>query len=255
MHNELHNTLRGIGFSANEATVYLTALELGPSSIWDISLKCGLQRSTCYSLMEELLIKGYASKDNDGRRAIYAVASPKRLMLAARTRYARFERSISELDAVASKSPQKPIMRFYEGVEGVREVYLSCLDVPQGVEVLYLGSDEITEKNYPAILKEYMALRQEKKVPIRVIYEDTEINRRIGPDDPAKYRQTRYLPVNVFHPPIETQISGDRVAYVSHNVQTPFAYVIENAAFAEQERQKFELLWKIAESNQVQPDR
>jgi len=246
MNKDLLTTLRGIGFSANDATVYLSALELGPSSIWDISLKSGLQRSTCYSILEELVLKGSCSKSNDGRRALYSVASPKRLMLAARTRFERLERSVSELDALASKSSAKPIMRFYEGLEGVREVYLSCLDVPQGTTVLYMGSDEITEQNYPEILQEYMAVRQAKQIPIRVIFEDTPANRRIGPDDMTQLRATRYLKTEAFHPVIETQICGDMVAYVSHNAQTPFAYVIENAAFAEQERQKFELLWGVA---------
>ena len=247
MDKELQTVLHGIGFSSNEAAVYLATLELGPSSIWDISLKSGLQRSTCYSIMEELTLKGHANKTNDGRRSLYAVSSPKRLMIAARTRFERFERSVSELDALASQSSQKPVVRFYEGQEGVRDVFLSVLDVPKGTEILYMGSDEITERNYPEILAEYMHQRQVKKVPIRVIFEDTPANRSIGPNSPEKLRATKYLPTNLFHPVIETHISGDRVSYVSHNVQSPFAYVIENAAFAEQERQKFELLWNGAQ--------
>ena len=243
MDKELQTTLRGIGFSPNEAAVYLAALELGPSSMWDIALKCGLQRSTCYSLMEELVIKGYASKDTDGKRALYAVTSPKRLMLAARTRYERFERSISELDALASKSTQKPIVRFYEGVEGVREVYLSCLDTPKGEPVLFMGNDAIATENYPDVIREYAELRQIRKVPIRVIFEDLPFNRENYPTNPGMLRECRFYPPEKFHLPIETQISGDRVMYISHNAQSPFAYVIENAAFADCERQKFELLW------------
>ena len=243
---ELQPILQGIGFSKNEALVYLSVLELGPSSIWDIAKKSGLKRSTCYSLLEELALKGHASSSNDGKRVLYAVTSPKRLMLAAKTRYSRFETAISRLDALASKSTQKPVVRFYEGLAGVREVYLSCLDVPKGTEILYMGSDEIIQANYPELLKEYMALRQERQVPIRVLFEDTPANREIGPDDINQLRATRYLPSELFHPPIETQISGDRVAYISHSTLMPFAYVIENAAFAEQERQKFEVMWGAA---------
>jgi len=246
LQNDLQTTLKGIGFSSNEAAVYLAALELGPSSIWDISLKCGLQRSTCYSILEELTLKGSCAKTNDGRRALYTVTSPKRLMLAARTRYERFERSISQLDAVASQSTQKPIVRFYEGPEGVREVFLSCLDGSSTEPILFMGNDEIANTYYPEVLEEYAILRQKLHIPIRVIFEDLPFNRKNYPTDSKKLRECRFYPAEKFHLSIETQIVGDKVAYISHHPQHPFAYVIENTAFASCERQKFELLWEAA---------
>lgn len=244
--NDLLPVLQGVGFSEHEAVVYLAALELGPASVWDISAKSGVKRPTCYFILDELITRGVASRAQDQKRTIYTVISPKRVLTAARTRLTRLESAVTQLDALASRSTQKPVIRFYEGMAGLREVYLSCLDAPKGSEILYMGSDEITKANYPELLDEYIALRQEKKVPIRVIFEDTPANRWIGPDDLAKLRQTRYLPTEQFQPLIETQIVGDRVAYISHSSDAPFAYVIENAAFAAQERQKFELLWRLA---------
>src|SRR3989344_5825627 len=121
--DELITTLKGIGLAKNEAAVYLACLELGPSSIWDIAKKSGIKRPTCYVILDELIWKGHASSTNDGKRTIYSVNSPKQLLRAVELRFTRFSNAIGQLEGLASKNPQKPVVSLYEGVNGIAEAY------------------------------------------------------------------------------------------------------------------------------------
>lgn len=244
---DLISILQGIGMTKNQAIVYMAILELGPSPIWDIAQLSGLKRSTCYSLLEELIIKGHANSTNDGKRAIYDVTSPKRLLLAAETRVNRFARTLNEFDFLANKTLHKPSIRFYEGEAGVKEVYFSCLDMPKGQEVYVISDPAQTHATYPEVMKDYIAERIRRKIPSNGIFVDTPENRVITPTDLKSFRQSRYLTAAKLNLSVETQISGDRLAYISHSVHNPFAMVIESPLLAEQERQRFQLIWELAQ--------
>lgn len=245
-HNdELIGILRGVGFSKNEAAVYLACLELGPSSIWDIAQKSGIKRPTCYVVLEELSFKGLASSANDGKRTIYNVASPKQLQRALESRQTRLLRAMTNLSALASKAPQKPIVRLYEGIEGVMEAYNLSLDQPKGSEILIYGTAEV-KKNYGDFIYRYIETRVQKGIRARGILPDNEYNREVLKTDKEQLRDTRFLPVEKFGVHTEINIFQDTICYIAHSEVTPFATVIENITLAEEEKQRFELLWDIA---------
>lgn len=242
--DELIPVLQGIGFSRNEALVYLAVVELGPNSIWEISKKSGLKRPTCYTLLDELMVKGYATSSYDGRRTIYDVTSPRRMLQAAETRYNRFSATIAEFDALASKSPKKPAVRLFEGEEGIKSVYELSLELPKGSEVLVYSSDSLLAANYGGLLDNYIEKRVKRGINIRLLYADTSENRRIGQSDPRKLRISRFLPAKEYDPTVEVQIMGESIAYIAHSAKEPFATLIESAAIAKEERDRFNLLWK-----------
>jgi HTH-type transcriptional regulator, sugar sensing transcriptional regulator len=244
--NDLILALKGAGLNKNEATIYLTCLELGPSSIWDIAKKSGIKRPTCYVILDELTWKGLASSTFDGKRTIYSVDSPKQLLRTVERRQERLTQSLSQLEAVASKSPQKPVVRLYEGVQGVMEAYNNTLDRPKGSEILIYGT-ALVEVNYKEFINDYIANRVKKGISTRVILADTPENRQIATRNSGELRETRFLPEEQFNPTVEVNISGDSIAYIAHSETEPFATVIENATLAQEEKQRFNLLWNSAQ--------
>ena len=54
----LEQSLRNIGLSEKEAIIYLASLELGPSTIQEISKKAQLKRSSVYDLISSLVERG-----------------------------------------------------------------------------------------------------------------------------------------------------------------------------------------------------
>lgn len=243
--NDILSSLEGVGMHENEAQVYLAGLELGPSSIWDIAQKSGIKRPTCYVMMDNLMFKGYASSTFDGKRNIYTVASPKRLLSSLNRRQEKLRETITQLEGLASQSSLKPNIRLYEGKAGVMEVYNLTLNLAKDEEILIYGS-VLVAISYQEFIDEYLKNRVKKKIKVKAILPDTVENRKILARDEKELRQTRFISSEDFKQKTEVNIFGDSIAYIAHSEKEPFATVIENSTLAEEEKDRFNLLWQIA---------
>lgn len=247
---KLTSVLESLGLSKNSAIVYLACLELGPSSIWQISKKSGIKRPTCYVILEELAWKGFASSSNNGKRVEYSVISPKRLAQVEDRRHNSFLDSVSELKAIASKSKEKPSITTYEGIEGIKHAYNLMLEMTKNSEALVIGANIATENNVFAdfLTNYHIPNRIKKAINIRAIFPDTPNAREFKFRDKLENRKTKLIELKKYNPQTQTCIFDDTVVYFVRGESEPFATVIESAALAEDERQKFELIWRMTEN-------
>jgi len=245
LNEQLISILKLAGFNETEARIYLTCLELGASSAWDIYLKSGIKRPTVYAVLDNLVADGVASKSFDGKRTIFSVVQPQELLLTIDNRKNEFKESLSLFDAVASQSIEKPKIRIYEGIEGVRQAYMLSHQQPEGSEVLVMGSPDVWIE-YAEANRAYIADRLRNQIHLRMILPDLKKNKVFLKDDEKELRQTRFLSSEIYSPKVETQIFANTVIYIAHSEKTPFATVIENDSIAFDERQRFEMLWKTA---------
>lgn len=248
-YNNLSYDLQSTGFSENQAKVYLACLELGPSSIWDISKKSGIKRPTCYDILEELAFKGYASYVNSEKRVIYSVISPKQLMQTEERRHNRVLLLANQLEALSSKSHQKPKIMQFEGEKGVEEAFNLLFLQPKGTELLIYGSLTLDTK-FSDFLDDYTEKRLKRNISARMLYSDTTDHREILNKNLEKYLfNVKFLPKEKFMVDThEVYIFGDTIAYIAHSEKEPFATVIENAPIVSSEKQRFEILWEIAKN-------
>lgn len=241
----LVKNLKLLGFEDNEARVYLAALELGPSSMWEIHQKSFIKRTTCYQIFEKFIARGIGAKTEEPKHTIYSVVTPENLIASLEFKKNQFKESLAQFDALVSKSPAKPRITLYKGWEGVRQVYSQGLNGPKGGERLLFGTPQIWLAN-EAENDQYVNERVKNNIRLRMLFPDKKENYILLKKDKEELRQTRFLPADIFNPGIETHIYPGKIDYIAHSENEPFATVIENGAIAEAERQKFELLWKIA---------
>jgi len=247
---ELIEVLRGIGLDDNQALIYLTILELGPSSIWDVAKKTGIKRPTCYVILDELTFRGFASKAHDGRRTIYSVITPKQMLFRLEKRYEKFRNVSSQLEGIASKSPQKPIISLYEGISGVKQAYDLTLLEQKGSEILIYGTAKVADL-MPEYISDYLRERTGLGIKVRALVADIEENRSVISRDTKELRETRFLEQKYFDPHLEVNIFGDTLIYIAHSEKEPFATVIKNSTIANHEKQRFEIEWNIAKKIEV----
>ena len=237
--------LKLLGFEDNEARVYLASLELGSAPMWDIHKKSFIKRTTCYQIFEKFLERGIANKTKGEKHTIYSVVSPENLVTSLEYKRDQFRESLPMFDALLSKSSAKPEVSLYEGIEGVRQVYHQGLKGPEGGERLILGTPQIWLDN-PEENEAYIKERLKKNISLRMIFPNDPKHYAMIENDYKELRQTRFLPRDVYNPPIETQIYPDKVVFIAHSEKDPFATVIKNKAIAMAEKEKFELLWDRA---------
>lgn len=249
MEQDLIKNLLPIGLNDEEAQIYLASLALGPASVWNIYQKSGLKRTKCYGVLEDMVRRGFATKSNDGKRAIYEVIPPRELLSVLDRKKSEFEKTISQYEAISAQSGEKPSVRMYQGAEGVKQVYDMTLETPESEEIIFYSTNRV-EAELVKYFETYLTRRVNRGIRCRGIFPDQEeIVKLISNRDKAELRESRFLPKENFYPFLDATVFGNKVAYISFSGQHLFATVIESAALAGDERQKFELLWKSARAH------
>jgi predicted transcriptional regulator len=129
MNQEIFLRLQEIGFSDKEARVYAAMLTLGPQGVQEIAEQADVPRSTLYAVLASLTERGLVSQYDQDKRTVYTAEAPKKLLDliarevdALRSRQDTIATFIPALEALFRAQPNKPVVRFYEGSEGLRSL-------------------------------------------------------------------------------------------------------------------------------------
>jgi sugar-specific transcriptional regulator TrmB len=228
------------GFDEREAKLYLALLELGESTVLPLSKKAGIKRTYCYDILASLQEKGLVSfVPRNGRRR-YSAEPPETIEALLRQRLDTFSEGIAELKSIYNKSETKPIVRFYEGVDGIKSVYEQL--------ILVKSFDAISS---PSQLYNYLG-NYFLDFAKRAIQKKESIRELIaGPIPQSSYLDEykgsehwlwKKLPETVS---ITTDILlfENKLAMISYGKQL-HAIVLEGSAIVDTHRQLFELLWQ-----------
>lgn len=122
----LQKQLENIGLQEKEAKVYLATLELGQATVQQIAAKADVKRPTAYFIIEGLMSQGLLASFTRGKRQYFTAENPERLLdlLDEERRLidARSERLhdlLPQLKSLNNRHADKPVVRYYEGKEGV----------------------------------------------------------------------------------------------------------------------------------------
>ena len=96
MNNSLQvfqNFLLSIGFSEKEAGVYIVLLTLGKGTVTQIARKAGINRTTGYTVLDGLVVKGVVTVSGKEPKQEYVTESPDTIlqMLRRKQRHANEE--------------------------------------------------------------------------------------------------------------------------------------------------------------------
>jgi len=118
--------LQEIGLTDKESVVYLNLLNSGDSSVAEVAKKTNIKRPTVYTVLESLLKKGLVSETTKDNKIRYQAEPPERLeTFVERQKTLLEEKSrilkdfIPELKATQRETSDKPIVKYYEGKDGV----------------------------------------------------------------------------------------------------------------------------------------
>ena len=233
-------TLHNLGLSPNEAKVYLAALEMGMASAQDISHKAGVIRTTGYSVLERLAIRNFVYKTKEKSKTRYVAESPKNLV----HRFGHYQHelnsSLPELEAIYNQSQVKPKIVFFEGKDGIEEIYADTIREHPREILEYFSSDMFDE--FPEFPREYVSNRVKHTIHAKRIASDHPKMREHAKNDKAELSHSILLPKEEFNPPVEINIYNNKVAFMSY--PDKMGIIIESQGIADTMRQIYHLLWK-----------
>ncbi len=237
--------LKSVGISDTEARVYLAVLELGETTIARVAQKSGIKRSTTYLALDSLKEAALISQIKKGKKTFIYAEDPRNLEKKMEERKQTISRIIPELLSISNLIDKKPIVRYFEGTEGLKEVFRDVLRFPDK-EVYAWFPRKINYKNITAEYfdKVYVPERKKKNIWYKaLIPSSSDMKRRI--DEAQKdLIAAKTIPEASFPVDVETLVYGDnKICLISYEEE--IAIVIESKKIFDMMKSTFLLIWNL----------
>lgn len=246
--------LKKLGFSDNQATVYLALLALEQTSVGPIVTKTGLHRQIVYNTLASLEDKGLVQESVRNNRKQYQAMSPKHIIENIKKQELYAEEIMPTLMAQTKKEPLKEYIFSYTGHAAVKQVYYDIIetDLKPGEEYYVLGADFAAKNMSPqiaAMLVVYHQARKKRGVKVKLLFKATARD----VIDPYKSNfepgAIRFLP-DIIDNPMQIITYKDKTILFLFEKE-PITMVIKNQKVADSYKQYFDAFWNRAKPLEV----
>ncbi|MEK7159337.1 MAG: helix-turn-helix domain-containing protein [Patescibacteria group bacterium] len=211
--------LQKIGLSDKEAKVYLAVLGLGKASVQTIAAKAGVNRATTYSVLGTLKEKGLCSTFQKVKKTFYVVSSPEYLKEMFEIKKVEIEEKqktlevlLPELSAIYSNQKQDPVIRYFEGKQGMLNCVKELSNKTSDIEPLRMiyNRDLLNQTFTPEEREKYKKIRLGNRIQSKVLY-----NNQAGEISSSPDGQRIRIPAEKFPITCDIGIRGDKVRIAS----------------------------------------
>lgn len=175
----LEKYLQDLGLTDKEAGLYVTMLGMDNASVLELSKKTKINRTTVYLVLESLMKKGLASEIQIDKKTHYQAEPPERLetyverqKIVLEEQAKRVKDLIPQLKSVERESGERPVVKYFEGREGIissSESFFEAGD-KDGL-VYYIYSRDLLDTFFnPEERKKYKNIRLKRGVKSKVVY-------------------------------------------------------------------------------------
>lgn len=246
----LRESLVDIGLTANEITLYLTSLSVGPITIAALSQRLGIRRPNLYKIIAQLEARGLARfMATKRQRRTFMVEPPtivRELLQKKRESIATDEHrlvfAIPALMANYRQGEGSTKIKFFESREEWMNAFFDTLNETDSIEWFGNYHDWVSFVT-PEKEKLWIEKRIEKKVSIKLLMLPSEEGASLvnpAPEDRREYRiLNSAMPFNC-----SFQIFSNKV--LLWQPKTPLAVLIEDEYIAQMFHAIFQMLWEKA---------
>lgn len=236
-----------LGLSPDEATIFLSTLELGGGYASTIAQKSKIPRVNTYHILEKLIKKELINPIKRGKVKFFMPEPPQVLINQQEEKFRHAQQLLPELLSISNTHPFKPKIQAFEGLDQLEKLFSHMLDA-KGELIGYTNLEKLatlTKENLPKHLKK----SQKATIKRRLLSPKSESGIKFMHDHYPLDR-TEILFINPDTFPFENDISiyDNFVTIISLNPQEPIGVLIESATHAHTQRSIFNLAWLGATS-------
>jgi sugar-specific transcriptional regulator TrmB len=242
---KIREMLAQIGLSAKEISVYLGLLEIGRGTVSQISRKAGINRTTGYDILDSLLAKGLVSVSGKEPKQEYVAESPDQITKYLEEKIKRDQESLEkakkmlpELKTLHNVS-DRPKVRFYEGTQGLIDVYDDTLTATEPI-IAYASYDDM-HSLMPNYFTTYYKRRAAAGISARGIVPATEMAFERKDNNDKELRELVLVPKDKYNFTPDIEIYDNKIMIASWKEK--LGIIIESAEIADAMKKIFELAW------------
>jgi len=244
----LKKQLEKLNLSTREADVYVELLELGETTVEQISRKSKIKRTTVYDVIETLKEKGLIGTTKRKKRTLYYAEDPRILENQLEEKKTVLNSILPQLLSMSSLIDKKPDIKYFEGIEGIKNVYQDTLNHPNQ-EIMMWGSTDVFkyfDEDY--MWNYYLPKRLEKKIWMRAIGKNLGVVKDIQAQDKKQLRETRLYNADKLFFDVEINLYGRKKIGIM-SFKEELGLIIESEKIYNTLSSIFELNWKMLEKN------
>lgn len=237
--------LNQLGFSQDEVSIYLAALEGGPSTPLILARNTGIPRTTVYLLLETLIEKKLLVLEEDGSKKSYRAISPDELVKLAQKKKIEMQETVlslrnelPQLQALFNRVNGSPrlitcshadeIIKYLETLKSSRRVYLQR---------------SISETNPDSVVDKAMRIWEENMVPVKEILSGSAKSIQQYIADYGSSRHEVKCTSQSFSSCICLVVTDELILYIVTTEKDNFAVVLQGQALAQFEMIRFLMIW------------
>jgi len=241
----LQQALNQLRFSPKETKVYLALLELGKGTVTKITRKAGLNRTTGYDILNNLLNKGLISISGKEPKQEYLAEPPDKILTMLSQQMKKIQNQLKQakkllpqLKSIHNKD-DRPKIRFYEGKKGLRQVYEDTLTSKETIKAFAAVND--IHNTLPNYFPKYYKRRAKKGINIKAIIPNTKMAQERIAHNKTEKRQAILIPADKFYFSPEINIYDNKIMIASWREK--LGIIIESAEIADALKKVFKLAW------------
>jgi len=255
-HENLLKKLQKSGLSDKEAFIYVALLELGGAYPSKIAEYTGLNRSTVYMLLTQMSVKGIVNEIEKKNKQFYQLESPTKLVRYAKSKMSiiqdeieNAQRILPDLEGLLGTA-DKPKITYYEGIEGVLDIYATHINVSKAYEMLAWANvrevEDLLPKNF---FQDYIKTKNHKGITSRGIFPSNPIDKTFVERAYSDVREhvlpnVRFIDETLFPYKSEITIYGEKnVSIINLGKEKLTGVIIEDETIHGLMKMIFELSW------------
>ena len=236
-HMDINKALFQFDLKEKEAEIYLAFLEMGTTTVSEVSQKTLIKRTTIYDILTGLIKKGLIAETHKGKKRLFFPMEPEKLLKNLDDKRKNFEEMLPVLKSIYNTAGAKPKILYYQGKDGLKEVYRDTLTYKG--ELLAFVSENIIKYLGKDFSDEYKIKRIKAKIFARVIGPDTKELIEYKKSDKKEFKKTILVSKEKYPFSIEMNIYGNKIALMSFKEE--MGIIIESNEAAKNLRFLFEL--------------
>ncbi|MEI6221615.1 MAG: helix-turn-helix domain-containing protein [bacterium] len=257
MSEQLLKVLLRCGLDVQEATTYLKMLTTGPSSVLKIAATTNMDRMTTHRVIQRLVGKKLIGTMIKGKRHLYFSNKPESLAMlfedqeeSLRLKRKHFQEVFPQLAMLHSQGQHKPLLNYYEGEEGFREVIKLILTemvhAQEKVFRVYTTQHRMINKFIYRAYPLYYKKKREYKLSAKVIsHESFKYKLRDYERDEEQAIERRLIPEK-FAFSSNHYLLDKTIILISFEDDYCRAVTIENMEYLSSQKQIFDFVWQHA---------
>lgn len=243
----LKEKLKKAGLNESEIKAYLACLELGETNINRIAKKSGIKRTTTYLTIESLKEKGLIRSIKKKNKVFFYAEDPRMIKERMEENIKEVESAIPELLAMANLIDKKPNIKYFEGKEGIKDLFKDILKYPKS-EVLEWYSESYATDFSEEFFSQYFTPRRiAKKIWVRAILPNNKIIKKLVTNNEKQLRQVKLIDQEKYKIKIEINLYGNNKTSII-SFKEEFGLIIESQKIHESLKSMFELMWEYVPS-------